>query len=261
VTKRGFTLVEVLVVVGIIALLAAIVFPVLARAKVASKKAVAISNGGQFSKAILLYAADSDDKTPPYCIRCVGLTLPEAIETGPHVWYVSILPYTGVSVKPSRSSGNYLTQDYPDFYFDPNENRPRQSVPDTHSNFSVFASWGINDFMVNRLGTESEPGRQITRALGSFRNASSTVLCAQTVDYLHDGHFPGVALAVPPYEDGFYGWSAKETVDGFYGSPLQQIKASTPRSAWGSNIVLWLDGSVKLTPKAQLVDRMELWAP
>lgn len=62
--RRGFTLIELLVVVAIISVLAAILFPVFARAKDAAKKATCISNLNQLGKGFLLYASDSDDKFP-----------------------------------------------------------------------------------------------------------------------------------------------------------------------------------------------------
>jgi prepilin-type N-terminal cleavage/methylation domain-containing protein len=62
--RRGFTLVEVLVVIGIIALLAAILFPVFARAKNAAKSSACLSNLHQIGQAMLLYMGDNDDFFP-----------------------------------------------------------------------------------------------------------------------------------------------------------------------------------------------------
>ena len=58
---RAFTLIELLVVISIIAILAAILFPVFAQAKNAAKGAVCISNMKQFAAASLLYITDYDD--------------------------------------------------------------------------------------------------------------------------------------------------------------------------------------------------------
>ena len=49
--SRAFTLIELLVVIAIIAILAAILFPVFAQAKVAAKKAVAVSGAKQIGLA------------------------------------------------------------------------------------------------------------------------------------------------------------------------------------------------------------------
>ncbi|MDH4387401.1 MAG: prepilin-type N-terminal cleavage/methylation domain-containing protein [Fimbriimonas sp.] len=62
--NAAFTLIELLVVIAIIAILAAILFPVFAQAKLAAKKAAAISQTKQAATAMILYTADSDDQGP-----------------------------------------------------------------------------------------------------------------------------------------------------------------------------------------------------
>jgi prepilin-type N-terminal cleavage/methylation domain-containing protein/prepilin-type processing-associated H-X9-DG protein len=62
---RGFTLIEMLVVVGIIAIIAAILFPVFARAREKARASACISNYHQIGLAVHMYAQDWDDHTPP----------------------------------------------------------------------------------------------------------------------------------------------------------------------------------------------------
>jgi len=62
--KRAFTLIELLVVISIIAILAAILFPVFAQAKQAAKGAVSLSNDKQLGLAYFMYEGDSDDMAP-----------------------------------------------------------------------------------------------------------------------------------------------------------------------------------------------------
>ncbi len=63
-SARGFTLIELLVVVAIIAILAAVLFPVLARAKQAARVATCQSNLRQLGAAFRMYANDNDSCLP-----------------------------------------------------------------------------------------------------------------------------------------------------------------------------------------------------
>src|SRR6185503_6008020 len=60
----AFTLVELLVVIGIIALLIAILMPALAKAREASQKTVCLSNLRQLGTAMQLYATQYKDFIP-----------------------------------------------------------------------------------------------------------------------------------------------------------------------------------------------------
>lgn len=60
----GFTLIELLVVIAIISLLAAILFPVFARAKAQAQKTVCISNLRQIGMALHMYSQDYDEQFP-----------------------------------------------------------------------------------------------------------------------------------------------------------------------------------------------------
>ena len=63
--RRGFTLIELLVVIAIIGILAAMVFPVFARARESARKAVCLSNVKNIGLAIQMYLADNNDTLPP----------------------------------------------------------------------------------------------------------------------------------------------------------------------------------------------------
>ena len=62
--KRGFTIIELLVVVAIIAILAALLFPVFARAKAKGKQTACLHNMKQIGTAFALYMSDTDDLFP-----------------------------------------------------------------------------------------------------------------------------------------------------------------------------------------------------
>lgn len=61
--KKGFTLIELLVVIAIIPILAAILFPVFARARDKARQSSCLSNVKQIALAALMYAEDYDGQT------------------------------------------------------------------------------------------------------------------------------------------------------------------------------------------------------
>lgn len=66
VAKTGFTLVEILVVIAILGVLAAILFPVLGLIRERGRQTACIGNLQQLYKAFAMYAQSHDGRLPPY---------------------------------------------------------------------------------------------------------------------------------------------------------------------------------------------------
>ena len=75
-TKKptGFTIIELLTVISLISLLAALLFPVFAQAREKARQTACLSNLQQLGTAIALYAQDYDDHYPTACDTPDGMT-------------------------------------------------------------------------------------------------------------------------------------------------------------------------------------------
>jgi prepilin-type N-terminal cleavage/methylation domain-containing protein/prepilin-type processing-associated H-X9-DG protein len=88
---KGFTLVELLVVTAILAVIAAITFPIYNSVLGAARKTVCVSNFNSITKAVLMYATDYDDRVPP--VNYTYVSFHE--RSGDRTWVQTLLPYTG----------------------------------------------------------------------------------------------------------------------------------------------------------------------
>jgi len=118
-THQAFTLIELLVVIAIIAILASILFPVFAQAKLAAKKTVALSNAKQVGLANFIYMNDYDDQLIK---EYFGFPATNAGPWGSvyYNWRWALNPYvaksTGLLSDPTNpfNTPNYYTQAYTD---------------------------------------------------------------------------------------------------------------------------------------------------
>lgn len=94
-SNNGFTLIELLVVVAIISILAAILFPVFARARENARRTSCLSNMKQIGLGLMQYTQDFDERLPPAYISYPSgsYTYPNGSTGSTAVWYDMLYPY------------------------------------------------------------------------------------------------------------------------------------------------------------------------
>jgi len=133
--RRAFTLIELLVVIAIIAILAAILFPVFAQAKVAAKKAAAISNSKQMNLGYAMYATDADDHYP---ILLYTGTFDATNDSNCHVLVRPYLKNEGIQMDPMDPASK-SEREAPDSSLPPPSTEAQREF-----NFGFTADWGVN---------------------------------------------------------------------------------------------------------------------
>ena len=86
--RNAFTLIELLVVIAIISILAAILFPVFARARENARRASCMSNLKQIGLGVMQYIQDYDEHYPIY--KLAGVDLGWADEIQPYIKSVQV---------------------------------------------------------------------------------------------------------------------------------------------------------------------------
>ncbi len=143
----GFTLIEILVVIAIIAILAAILFPAFARARENARKASCQSNLKQIGLGFTQYLQDYDERYPPMY--------------GSSVWSKNLLPY----IKSTQVFGC------------PSNDVSDQFMPG--SNNEIPASYGINPRIV-RGDFMFSPGTDYPYRMAAMNSPSQKILVGDT---------------------------------------------------------------------------------
>ncbi|HEX3628667.1 MAG TPA: prepilin-type N-terminal cleavage/methylation domain-containing protein [Verrucomicrobiae bacterium] len=101
-TKSAFSLVELLVVIAIIAILAAIIFPVLSSAKARANRTDCVNNLRQIDTGLLMYAHDDADTLPQ-------LPDPDPYPNGAFCFYKELIKgYVGLSGPPRQGDKLFI---------------------------------------------------------------------------------------------------------------------------------------------------------
>lgn len=124
----AFTLIELLVVISIIAVLAAILFPVFAQAREEARKATCVSNEKQITLAFLLYTQDYDGGYPN--------TGNPALFAG-RFWRWPVMPYLGIGQRQKPGSADAASGSMPEILLCPSDNISAATFNGTSYDYSA----------------------------------------------------------------------------------------------------------------------------
>lgn len=172
---RGFTLVELLVVISIIALLVSILLPALGAARSAAKMTLCATNTRQVVTALFAYAADNDDK-PTWSIqrRQAG----GGYLADPHTNYASAFYHLGYM-------SNYRVFYCPEQRFlSSSTYAPEYTFADTNSAAWVYVGYGASSLgvMPRREWTNGQSStKRVMVRLSAITKPSDAIVFVETV--------------------------------------------------------------------------------
>lgn len=137
--RHAFTLIELLVVIAIIAILAALLFPVLSRTRESARKTRCISNLKQIGMAMQMYVQDYDERLVPWSYPDVQRG---AWRIGVYGWQELIKPYLAsrTYTRTTDPSGTTVFQ-YEDLFWCPSQKEVSRMAMGTAI---AYVSYAIN---------------------------------------------------------------------------------------------------------------------
>jgi len=230
--RRGFTLIEILVVIAIIVILAAILFPVFARARENARRASCQSNLKQIALGILQYTQDFDEHYP---LAYDGTFTPQVF----HTQTIAGMPGTVYTTVGTTGAISWMDMIFPYVKSIQVFQCPSQPLPnmpyDSKNPFRYHASsygysGAFNGYDADHYG-RGGGNRNIAITLAAVHSPSEVAL---VVDFLSSYNSENQAYSFVKYKDG----SNPDTSPHFEGTNI----------AYADGHVKWMKTSVMVGP-------------
>jgi prepilin-type N-terminal cleavage/methylation domain-containing protein/prepilin-type processing-associated H-X9-DG protein len=278
-TQNAFTLVELLIVIGIIALLISILLPALSKARKAANATACLSNLHQMALGMTMYANDNHQALLPYynsglwMISISSYVAPGQINPNlPPAKYASLFPIPPSSVAQQLASMNQVP--IPKVWFCPeaplsNATGGSGSAimpwgPGTYSElYYMAASYGMNGWCYNVAHSDVSNGVNSAIAYSGITNMGVSLQDAPS--YFVNDKYAVQSSNTPIFHDSIWvdGWpvdfsttyidsppaNAQQLITGVYNS--QMCRACIARHGAAVNVA-FLDGHVSRVGLADL---------
>lgn len=180
--SKAFTLVELLVVIGIIALLISILLPSLNQAREQAKSVQCLSNLRQISLSFQMYLNDNDGWYPAYTFQFQGVPQPPA---GIFGWNDALMR-AGYLQTPKVFDCPTFEAEFPDW------NNLPDNYLDNHWDMAVWTEYGYSMGMIGATWTGTTLKQLTTPAKQTkVRSPSETIVLTDT-RYYADGIWQGM---------------------------------------------------------------------
>lgn len=190
--RRGFTLVELLTVVAIVAVLAAILFPVFSRARVSAHQAVWVNQHRQAHLAHSIYSQDYDDRFVParYTASAGATSLVD------RTWVQLLLPYSADMRLFQNPIDPFVATEMGSF----DEDLIPGDVFSRYYNASKRSNLGYNFIFLSPLVQFDNRWHVFTASQSSVQEPESTILFADSAREIVGGRPRGGGnyLIIPP---------------------------------------------------------------